>query len=183
MSIISTTSISLSENYIAQAIDLKKRLVELQKNMYSFGLMLTSDQEQANDLMQETNLKVLKNLDKYRNNVNFKGWVFIIMRNIFINNYRRTKYESTETDISDNLILLNSSQNSGLITPSEHCNMLEINFILDGFDDTYKVPFSMYLSGYKYQEIADEMSLPIGTIKSRIFSVRKQLRILLTDYI
>ncbi len=65
------------------------RLMSLQANMLNFAYMLTSNRDDAYDLLQDTMLKVLDNRDKYTENTNFKGWVFTIMRNIFINNYRR----------------------------------------------------------------------------------------------
>jgi len=66
----------------------KRRLLGLQSNLLNFAYQLTSSRDAAQDLVQDTTLKVLDNEDKYVDNVNFKGWVFTIMRNLFINNYR-----------------------------------------------------------------------------------------------
>lgn len=151
--------------------------------MYYFGLLLTSNQEDIKDLIQETNFKVLNNIDKYRNNKNFKAWVFTIMRNIFINNYRKTKYISKQTDLLNNLYLLNLHQNSGLTTPDECLDFQEIMIIVNSFTDNYKTPFLMHLEGYKYYEISEILYVPLGTIKSRIFFIRKELQNLLHEYL
>ena len=83
--------------------NLNDRLVGLQKHLSSFAMSLTLNKEEAEDLMQETNLKVLDNQEKYVDNSNFKGWVFTIMRNIFINNYRRSSRVRTIVDTTDDL--------------------------------------------------------------------------------
>jgi len=72
----------------------EKQLLSLQDNMLNFALTLTADREEAKDLLQETTLRVLDNREKYYENVNFKGWVFTIMHNIFVNNYRKNSKKS-----------------------------------------------------------------------------------------
>jgi len=150
--------------------------------MYNFALMLTSNRDDANDLLQDTLLKALSNQDKYADNTNFKGWVFTIMRNIFINNYRRASRAATLIDTTENLYHLNLSQNSGLESPEGTVGAGEITQAINNFSDEYRIPFSMHVQGYKYNEIADRMNLPLGTIKSRIFLVRKRLRETFRDY-
>lgn len=157
-------------------------LLNLQGNMYNFALMLTSNRDDANDLLQDTLLKALSNQDKYADNTNFKGWVFTIMRNIFINNYRRASRAATLIDTTENLYHLNLSQNSGLESPEGTVGAGEITQAINNFSDEYRIPFSMHVQGYKYNEIADRMNLPLGTIKSRIFLVRKRLRETFRDY-
>lgn len=144
--------------------------------------MLTSDREEAKDLLQDTTLKALDNEEKYIDNVNFKGWVFTIMRNIFINNYRRVVRNQTVVDTTEDLYHLNLPQDSGLSTPEVTFSVKEITQAINSFNDDYKVPFSMHLSGFKYHEIADKMGLPLGTVKSRIFFARQRLQIMLKDY-
>ncbi len=85
----------------------------LQANLLNFAFMLTSNRDDAYDLLQDTTLKALDNADKYVENTNFKGWVFTIMRNIFINNYRRVVRSATVIDQTDDLYHLNLSQDSG----------------------------------------------------------------------
>lgn len=158
------------------------RLVGLQGNLYNFAYQLTSSREQAEDLLQDTTLKALDNEEKYVDNVNFKGWIFTIMRNIFINNYRQTVRKATVIDQTEDLYHLNVSQDSGLSTPEGSFAVKEINEALNSFEEDYRIPFNMYVAGYKYNEIAEKLNLPLGTIKSRIFLARKRLREQLSDY-
>lgn len=158
------------------------RLIGLQGNLLSFAYQLTANREQAEDLLQETTLKALDNEAKYVDNVNFKGWIFTIMRNIFINNYRQQVRQATVVDKSEDLYHINISQDSGIASPEGTYAVKEISKALANFTDEYRVPFSMYVAGYKYNEIADKLGLPLGTIKSRIFFARKRLRAELGDY-
>lgn len=158
------------------------RLLGLQGNLLNFAYQLTSNREAAKDLVQDTTLKVLDNEGKYVDNVNFKGWVLTIMRNIFINNYRRQVRSATIIDTTEDLYHLNISQESGLETPEGTFATKEISQAINEFSDDYRVPFSMYIAGYKYSEIAEHMNLPIGTVKSRIFFARKRLQQTLKDY-
>lgn len=104
------------------------------------------------------------------------------MRNIFINNYRQTVRKATVIDQTEDLYHLNVSQDSGLTTPEGSFAVKEISIALNSFPDEYRVPFNMFVAGYKYNEIADKMGLPLGTVKSRIFLARKRLREQLKDY-
>ncbi len=160
----------------------ESKLMSLQANMLNFAYMLTSNRDDAQDLLQDTTLKVLANADKYSENTNFKGWVFTIMRNIFINNYRRMSRAATVVDQTEDLYHLNLSQDSGLETPEGSLAAGEIMNAINEFPDEYRVPFSMHVAGYKYNEIADEMGLPLGTVKSRIFFARKRLQTRFADY-
>ncbi|MDE5869291.1 MAG: sigma-70 family RNA polymerase sigma factor, partial [Muribaculaceae bacterium] len=132
--------------------------------------------------LQDTTLKALSNEDKYVDNVNFKGWIFTIMRNIFINNYRQTVRQATVIDKTEDLYHLNISQDSGINTPEGSFAVKEISVVLNSFSDDYRIPFNMFVAGYKYNEIADKLDLPLGTVKSRIFFARKKLREELKDY-
>ena len=160
----------------------KQRILGLQGNLLSFAYQLTTNREAAQDLLQDTTLKALDNEDKYVDNTNFKGWIFTIMRNIFINNYRQTVRKATVIDQTEDLYHLNISQESGLATPEGSVAVKEISAALESFTDDYRIPFNMYVAGYKYNEIAEKMNLTLGTIKSRIFFARKRLREQLKDY-
>ena len=157
-------------------------LMDLQANMLNFAYMLTSNRDDAYDLLQDTTLKALDNEDKYAENTNFKGWVFTIMRNIFINNYRRVVRSATVVDRTEDLYHLNLPQDSGFETPEGAFGVNEISAAIDEFPEKYRVPFSMHVAGYKYNEIAEKMDLPLGTIKSRIFFARQALQQRFADY-
>ena len=167
---------------MADNLNFKKKLMGLQGNLYNFACRLTADRDTAQDLVQDTTLKVLDNEAKYVENVNFKGWVFTIMRNIFINNYRRQVRSATVVDTTEDLYHLNLSQESGLTTPEGSYAVKEISAAINTFSQEYKVPFSLYIAGYKYGEIAEKMGLPLGTVKSRIFFARKRLQNMLREY-
>ena len=158
------------------------RLMDLQANLLNFAYMLTSNRDDAYDLLQDTTLKALDNSDKYVENTNFKGWVFTIMRNIFINNYRRVARSATVIDQTEDLYHLNLSQDSGIDSPEGSYAAQEITAAINEFPEKYRVPFTMHVAGYKYNEIADEMGLPLGTVKSRIFFARQQLQERFSDY-
>lgn len=158
------------------------KLIDLQANLLNFAYTLTANRDDAYDLVQDTTLKALDNEDKYVDNSNFKGWVFTIMRNIFINNYRKTVRSATVVDQTEDLYHLNLPQDSGLDTPDGSLAASEITAVINSLSDEYRLPFSMHVAGYKYDEIADELKLPLGTVKSRIFFTRKNLQKVLKDY-
>ena len=160
----------------------KTSVLGMQGNLLSFALKLTANRDEAHDLVQDTTLKALRNEEKYVENTNFKGWMLTIMRNIFINNYRKSARENTVVDSSEDLFHLNLCQDSGLETPDGAYACNEISAIIGRFSAEYREPFSMHVAGYKYEEIAEKLDMPLGTVKSRIFFARKKLRDILSDY-
>ncbi|MGL5561414.1 MAG: sigma-70 family RNA polymerase sigma factor [Tannerellaceae bacterium] len=160
----------------------QERLMRLQSNMMSFAMMLTANKDDALDLMQDTTLKALDNQDKFIDNVNFKGWVLTIMRHTFINNYHKVLRTQTVVDQEIDLYNLNLSLESGFDSPDGAYAMNEINSAINKLNDDLKIPFSLFLTGYKYNEIAEQLDLPLGTIKSRIFFARKTLQSKLKDF-
>lgn len=162
-------------------LQFQERILSIQDNMFNFAMMLTANRDDANDLLQDTTLKALDNQEKYIDNVNFKGWVLTIMRNIFINNYRKVVRSQTIIDQTEDLYHLNLSQDSGFDTPEGSLSVKEITKAINNLNNDLKMPFSMFLSGYKYNEIADKLSLPLGTVKSRIFFARQELQGRLKD--
>ena len=161
---------------------IRTKLVAIQTNLLNFAYTLTSNRDDAYDLLQDTTLKVLDNEDKYVDNVNFKGWVFTIMRNIFINNYRRMARTATVVDRSEDLYQIHLSGQTSCETPGGSVTVHEITAVINSFSDEFKVPFSLHLAGYKYAEIAKRTGLPLGTVKSRIFFARKRLQERLKDF-
>ena len=162
--------------------DFAQNLLGMQSELHRFALKLTADREEADDLLQETSLKALDNEDKYTPDTNFKGWMYTIMRNIFINNYRKTVRDQTFVDHTDNLFHLSLPQDSGVDSTEGNYDLKEIRRIVNALPKEYRVPFSMYVSGFKYREIAERLGLPIGTVKSRIFFTRQRLQKDLKDF-
>lgn len=162
--------------------DFKSRLLSIQSRLFNYGVSLTSNREEAKDLLQETTLKALENHEKYVDETNFSGWLFTIMRNIFINNYRKAVNHQTIVDSTEDLYHLNLPQDSGFDTPEGSFTMKEITNAINQFSEEYRLPFTMYVTGYKYHEIAEKMNIPIGTVKSRIYITRQRLQQILADY-
>lgn len=160
----------------------ENELLQLQKNMYNFAYSLTLNREDADDLLQDTSLRVLDNQEKFKEDTNFKGWVLTVMKNIFINNYRKIVRNQTIIDQTEELYHLNIPQNSGIPSPDSMCTMDELMDGIDQLPVDLKKPFRMHVDGYKYAEIANDMHLPIGTVKSRIFLARKRLQSDFEDY-
>jgi len=142
----------------------------------SFAYNLTKSIEDAKDLYQETAFRAMTNRDKFRAGTNFKAWLFTIMKNIFINNYRKKVKANTIMDSTDNNYYINSGNVAISNKASSNIMVSEIKGMISGLDESIKVPFMMHYSGYKYQEIADYLELPLGTVKSRIFFARKELK-------
>ena len=154
----------------------------IQENMMNFALMLTANRDDAEDLMQDTTLKVLDNREKFVDNVNFKGWVLTVMRNIFINNYHKIVRTQTLVDQGVDLYNLDVVNESGFDSPDGSFQIQEITKAIESLNNDLKIPFSMYLSGYKYNEIAEKLNLQLGPVKSRIFFARQDLQKKLKDY-
>lgn len=155
--------------------DFNGQLGSLHEHLERYALSLTGNREDALDLTQETYLKALSNRDKYTDYTNLKAWIFTIMRNTFINKYRRSVRENTTFDSTPDLFYLSGSQSSSSPTPESEYSVEEIYNAIDRLDDEFRLPFKMHHEGYKYKEIADELDLKIGTVKSRIFFSRKKL--------
>ena len=141
-----------------------------------FAFKLTKNREDAKDLYQETAFRAMSNRDKFKPGTNLKAWLLTIMKNIFINNYRKKTKANTIVDSTDNLYYINSG--STVIRNEAHSNIMmdELEDMIVNLDDSLRIPFEMHYLGYKYQEIADKLRLPLGTVKSRIFFARKALK-------
>lgn len=159
-----------------------RNLINVQNDLLRFAYKLTANHEDANDLLQETSLKALDNEEKYAAETNVKGWMYTIMRNLFINNYRKAVRDQTYVDQTDNLFYLNQSIDlADESTESSH-DLKEIRRVVNALPKEYRIPFAMYVSGFKYREIADKLGLPLGTVKSRIYFTRQKLQQELKDF-
>lgn len=164
------------------ALQFQKKLLSMQENMMNFALMLTANRDDAQDLMQDTTLKVLDNQEKFVDNINFKGWVLTVMRNIFINNYHKIVRTQTLIDQNADVYNLDVLNDSGFDSPDGSYRIQEITYAIENLNDDLRIPFSMYLSGYKYNEIAVQLAMPLGTVKSRIYFARQELQQVLKDF-
>jgi RNA polymerase sigma-70 factor (ECF subfamily) len=142
----------------------------------SFAYNLTQNQEDAKDLYQETAYRAMANREKFLPDTNFKAWLFTIMKNIFINNYRKRVKSNTIFDSTDNLYYLNSGGNVSDNRGEANSLMKELGVLIENLEESIKTPFLLHYQGFKYQEIADRFKLPLGTVKSRIFFARRELK-------
>lgn len=152
------------------------RYNEMESLLYAFAVKLTKNEEDANDLLQETAYKAFKYRKMYRPQTNIKAWLMTIMRNTFINEYRRRKRRQTINDKTENSYFIDSG---GLTTENEgerNVLMNEIKEKIESLEDLIRVPFIMHFNGFKYEEIAEQLGIPLGTVKSRIFFARKRLK-------
>jgi RNA polymerase sigma factor (sigma-70 family) len=162
-------------------LEFNEALIGMENNLHSFAMSFTRNNEDARDLTQETMLKAITYRNYYAPQTNFKAWVFTIMRNIFINQYRRKVKSGTIFDHSQDLYLLNQPGDS-LNSPVQEIAIKEINSHINGLEEEYKVPFKMHFKGFKYKEISEKLGIPIGTVKSRIFIARKKLMEVMPEY-
>lgn len=157
-------------------IEFNQMLVSNAEFLKPFAATLTRDTEAAKDLFQETLYRALANKEKYNVGTNIKAWLYTIMRNIFINNYRRSSKQNTVLDNTPNDFLINLNQSSIPNDAISKINMKEVNTAIYSLPDIFKNPFLLYYDGFKYHEIADMLNEPLGTIKSRIHFARKLLK-------
>ncbi|MDW7693487.1 RNA polymerase sigma factor [Flammeovirgaceae bacterium SG7u.111] len=164
------------------SIDFGQSLKEMTSSLKPFALKLTKDVEEANDLLQETMLKAYTNREKFAEGTNLKAWLYTIMKNTFITNYQRLVRRNTFIDTTDNLHYINSTENITQNLAFSQFALTDMYTAIDRLDDAYKTPFMMHFRGFKYHEIADKLSIPIGTVKNRIHIARKELKSKLRAY-
>ncbi|HNX65740.1 MAG TPA: RNA polymerase sigma factor [Bacteroidales bacterium] len=157
-------------------------IISLKGNLQKYAMSLTLDRDNALDLVQDTYLKAIQNQDKFIDETNLKAWVFTIMKNTFINNYRRKIRENTMMDGTQELYYINLPSDKGTISPESSYAENEINKAVNSLESEYREPFRMHVEGFKYEEIADKLDLKLGTVKSRIFFARQKLMSVLKDY-
>lgn len=162
---------------------LEKEIHSEQPALTSYALQLTRNMEDANDLVQETLLKALTYQSKFTEGTNLKGWLFTIMRNSFINNYRRLMRRNTFIDTTDNDYFMNASSSVTIENLGEDKFLIkDLADAINTLPEDLKITFEMNVRGYKYHEIAEELDIPIGTVKTRIFVAKRRLRNQLKTY-
>ncbi len=157
-------------------MDVKQQLTTFNAMLHAFAFKLTGNFTDAQDLYQDTAFKVLKNADKFKPGTNFKAWSSTIMRNIFINDYRKKKRRGVIVDSTDNNYYINSGDKTVSNQGERQLGYDELMEMVDDLPENLKQPFMMSYQGFKYDEIAEQLEAPLGTIKSRIFFARKTLR-------
>jgi RNA polymerase sigma-70 factor (ECF subfamily) len=157
-------------------VEFNQMLVNNAEFLKPFAITLTRDSEAAKDLFQETLFRALSNKDKYSVGTNIKAWLYTIMRNIFINNYRRKVKQNTIFDSTPNDFLINQTQSVVANNAESNLRLKDIQEAIHNLPQIFRNPFLLYFDGFKYHEIADMLGEPLGTIKSRIHFARKLLK-------
>ncbi len=157
------------------AVEFSAKFSELNDLMFGFAMRLTKNREDAKDLMQETAMRAYANVGSFRSGTNFKAWVSTIMRNSFINRYRKRK---TRNEVEQPIEEMQYALRDKTVNSTAHSNIMkeEILGMVGELSNTYRIPFLMQFRGFEYKEIAEHLEIPIGTVKSRIFYARRELR-------
>ena len=159
------------------------------RSMYNFGYRLTLDQDDAKDLVQDTYLKAYRFIESFQRGTNAKAWLFRILKNSFINDYRKKSKEPSKVDYQEVETYYNSEDVDRQITPDLRVESLkdmigdEISNALNALDVDFKTVIILSdLEGFKYEEMAKILDIPIGTVRSRLHRARNLLKEKLSEY-
>lgn len=156
-------------------IEFNNKLTNESSLLKNFALKLTRNSEDAGDLVQETYLKALRNQDKFADETNLRAWLMTIMKNIFINGYNRNTKKNSIIEEKKQGILSNRTYYKNYNNAEMNINVKQISKQIADLKDEFRIPFIRHFEGFKYEEIAEELNVPVGTVKSRIFLARKKL--------
>jgi RNA polymerase sigma-70 factor (ECF subfamily) len=159
------------------------------RSMYNFGYRLTLDRDDANDLVQDTYLKAYRFIESFQKGTNAKAWLFRILKNSFINDYRKKSKEPNKVDYQEVETYYNSEDVDRQITPDLRVESLnnmigdEISNALNSLEVDFKTVIILCdLEGFKYEEMAKILDIPIGTVRSRLHRARNLLKEKLGEY-
>ena len=158
-------------------------------SMYNFAYRLTLDSDDAKDLLQDTYLKAFRFIDSFQQGTNAKAWLFRILKNSFINDYRKKSKEPSKVDYQEVETFYNSEDVDRQITPDLRVEALqdmigdEISIALNSLDVDFRTVIILCdLEGFKYEEMAKILDIPIGTVRSRLHRARNLLKEKLSEY-
>lgn len=162
------------------SLEFNAKFNQLDQKLFAFALKLTKNSNDAKDLLQETACKAYSNIHRFKPGTNFKAWISTIMRNNFINEYRKRRTRNNvEQPIEEFLFAI---ENKGIKSGAYSSLMMgELKKMIKSIGPRYSTPFMLFYKGYHYDEISEQMNIPIGTVKSRIFFARKKLKGLVVD--
>lgn len=153
------------------------------RSLRPFAVRMTKDSETAQDLMQETAIKALLNKQRFTEGTNIKAWLYTIMRNTFNTAYQKEQKRNSFVDTTENSFYIDSSfANTSRNSAQSDLVLQDINKAMNRLEELYRTPFDMFVRGFKYQEIAEQLRIPIGTVKNRIFVARQKLQETLSHY-
>ncbi len=153
-----------------------ERIASIKETLEAVARKFTTDYQGVQDLVQDTILKALTYRHHYKQNTNFLGWIYTIMRSAYIDRYRKDQRMRTSIDVTEELYYLNIADTHTFNRPD---NSYEYGYVIkciDEVDPMLSIPFKMYMEGFKYHEIASILNIPLGTVKNRIFHARKEIQ-------
>lgn len=165
-----------------EKVEFTQGILAMEQDLHRFAYKLTADRDSANDLVQDCVLHALDNREKFTYTKNLKGWMYTLMRNIFVNNYRRTIREMNLIDDTYSLGQQNMIEDEDSERFASTYDIKLLYRVIHAIPDDMKIPFQMFVAGFKYREIAEKLGLPMGTVKSRLFFIRKRLKEELKDF-
>lgn len=163
---------SLNKTYfVMSTLEFNNMLVGHATFLKGFALNLTRNSDDADDLIQDTMVKALRYKNSFKDGTNFKGWLYTIMRSIFLNNKKKLKPLYADLSGEDSWMMGSEGSRDveSLITEKD------IHSAINGLRPDLARVMRLYLEGFRYEEVADQLDIPLGTVKSRIFHARKQL--------
>ena len=158
------------------AVEFEASLSNATITLRPIAMKLTRDSEETKDLLQRTLMKAWINRHRFNPGTNLKAWLYTIMKNTFLSDYQKSKRRQTYVDVTDNQYYINSTQSSSALGADSDLNLDEIHQTISSLPDHLRLPFNLFLKGYKYEEISEQLSIPLGTVKNRIFLSRQELK-------
>jgi len=156
-----------------------KRLDDIAKVLAGYAMRLTRNREEASDLVQDTMYRALRYRGSYSEGTNFNGWVYTIMKSIFLNTKKRDALVRFMS--ADDFPSISNSLHHSAETIESGINRRDIEMAIASLKDEVRVPFTMFVTGFQYDEISETMGIPMGTVKSRIFRAREILAEILRE--
>lgn len=165
-----------------EKVEFTNGILAIEQDLHRFAYKLTANRDSANDLVQDCMLHALDNQEKFTYTKNLKGWMYTLMRNIFVNNYRRTIREMNVIDDTYSIGQQSMIEDEDSERFASTYDIKLLYRVIHSIPDDMKIPFQMFVAGFKYREIAEKLGLPMGTVKSRLFFIRKRLKEELKDF-
>lgn len=159
-----------------QSPSFNDQLFNYRNSLYFFALSFTKNEDDAKDLVQDTMVKALRYSVLFKEGTNFKAWLYTILKNTFINDFRRNQRATAIFTVTDEITHTQLSKSAYLNDGDSKFMMDDIQFALNKLQSEYRIPFIKYFEGFKYHEIAEELNIPIGTVKTRIHCARLVLK-------
>lgn len=158
--------------------------------LYTFAYHLTYNEDDANDLVQETYLKAFRFIDKYQEGTNAKAWLFKILKNAFINQYRRKSKQPTQVDYEDITSYQEVEEDTNLVGYADLREEMfqtmmgdEVTVAINALPVDFRVVILLCdIEGFTYEEISKILDIPIGTVRSRLHRARNMLKEKLREY-